>query len=478
MTSIAPVNFATPLSGKETIRAFGVSSNGIPCGQDFLLTTAQIAALAENNISVSPAVTAYVSGGQTLATALTSTFNNITTAAAGAASVKLPASAVGLEVIVSNQGANAVQSFGVSPDTINGVATGTGISIPVGAIFVFTCAVVGNWLQNVQTGGAFTGTFDGVLGGNTPAAASVTTLAASSTASTTALTATATSNQLVLGTTRTLTLTAPTPASSSRTVTLPDPGGADSVAYLALAQTLTNKTLTGTFDGVLGGNTPAAASVTTLTASSTASATAVTATNTSNQLVLGTTRTLTLTAPTPASSSRTVTLPDPGGSDSVAYLALAQTLTNKTLTAPVIHTPPLAVGASATITAVSAGKTILLNTASGSVATLPAATGSGDIYYFVVTTTATSNAHKILAASGSDYMNGIATGQNANTAKVFSSAASTNHSIQMPFAGTQPSGGFIGDWFEVTDVATNLWQVTGMYQAGTTPTTPFSSATS
>ena len=452
MTSIAPVNFATPLSGKETIRAFGVSSNGIPCGQDFLLTTAQIAALAENNISVSPAVTAYVSGGQTLATALTSTFNNITTAAAGAASVKLPASAVGLEVIVSNQGANAVQIFGVSPDTINGVATGTGI--------------------------AFTGTFDGVLGGNTPAAASVTTLAASSTASTTALTATATSNQLVLGTTRTLTLTAPTPASSSRTVTLPDPGGADSVAYLALAQTLTNKTLTGTFDGVLGGNTPAAASVTTLTASSTASATAVTATNTSNQLVLGTTRTLTLTAPTPASSSRTVTLPDPGGSDSVAYLALAQTLTNKTLTAPVIHTPPLAVGASATITAVSAGKTILLNTASGSVATLPAATGSGDIYYFVVTTTATSNAHKILAASGSDYMNGIATGQNANTAKVFSSAASTNHSIQMPFAGTQPSGGFIGDWFEVTDVATNLWQVTGMYQAGTTPTTPFSSATS
>ena len=390
MTSIAPVNFATPLSGKETIRAFGVSSNGIPCGQDFLLTTAQIAALAENNISVSPAVTAYVSGGQTLATALTSTFNNITTAAAGAASVKLPASAVGLEVIVSNQGANAVQIFGVSPDTINGVATGTGISIPVGAIFVFTCAVVGNWLQNVQTGGAFTGTFDGVLGGNTPAAASVTTLAASSTASTTALTATATSNQLVLGTTRTLTLT----------------------------------------------------------------------------------------APTPASSSRTVTLPDPGGSDSVAYLALAQTLTNKTLTAPVIHTPPLAVGASATITAVSAGKTILLNTASGSVATLPAATGSGDIYYFVVTTTATSNAHKILAASGSDYMNGIATGQNANTAKVFSSAASTNHSIQMPFAGTQPSGGFIGDWFEVTDVATNLWQVTGMYQAGTTPTTPFSSATS
>src|SRR5579884_657002 len=45
----------------------------------------------------------------------------------------------------------------------------------------------------------------------------------------TAVTATNTSNQVILGTTRTLTLTAPTPASSSRTLTLPDPGGSDSV---------------------------------------------------------------------------------------------------------------------------------------------------------------------------------------------------------------------------------------------------------
>lgn len=62
---------------------------------------------------------------------------------------------------------------------------------------------------------------------------------------------------------------------------------------------------------------------------------ALTIAPTSNQIVLGTTRTLTLTAPTPATSSRTLTLPDPGGNDSVVYLALAQTLSNKTFSTTV-----------------------------------------------------------------------------------------------------------------------------------------------
>lgn len=138
---------------------------------------------------------------------------------------------------------------------------------------------------------------------------------------------------------------------------------------------------------------------------------------------------------------------------------------------------PVAAGTTLALTSASAGATVLLNTATGSTVTLPAATGSGATYTFVVSATASSNAHKVLAASVSDFLNGIVTGENAGTAKCFASAAATNHSLQMPFAGTQPSGGFIGDWFTVTDIAANLWTVRGMYQAGTTPTTPFSAAT-
>ena len=153
------------------------------------------------------------------------------------------------------------------------------------------------------------------------------------------------------------------------------------------------------------------------------------------------------------------------------------TLPSSTGTLGVISPAPVAVGSSLTITSAMSGSAILLDTAAGSTATLPAATGSGANYYFVVKTTATSNAHKILAASSSDFINGIAIGFTGSTAKVFASAAATNHSIQMPVAGTQPSGGFIGDYFEFTDIAANLWQVNSMYQAGTTPTTPFSTAT-
>lgn len=165
------------LTGSETLQVLGQNPAGVPAATTFQTTTGAIAALASTQETVAPAVTAHAGGGQTSATLLTASFNNITTVANAADSVKLPPSSVGTTITVSNQGANAAQIFGTSPDTINSVATGTGISIPVGAIFVFTCAVVGNWLQNVQTGGAFTGTFDGVLGGNTPAAATVTTLA-------------------------------------------------------------------------------------------------------------------------------------------------------------------------------------------------------------------------------------------------------------------------------------------------------------
>lgn len=167
-------------------------------------------------------------------------------------------------------------------------------------------------------------------------------------------------------------------------------------------------------------------------------------------------------------------------------LANSTTGVTRTLSTPdatgtlaLIAPAPIAVGASTTLTAAQSSSPILLNTAAGSTATLPAATGSGNKYQFFVTTTTTSGAHKILAASVSDFIVGIATGNTNSTGvlKGFQSAAATNHSLQMPFAGSQPSGGFIGDWFELTDVAANLWEAKGMFGAGTTATTVFSSAT-
>jgi hypothetical protein len=140
--------------------------------------------------------------------------------------------------------------------------------------------------------------------------------------------------------------------------------------------------------------------------------------------------------------------------------------------------PTAAAAATAAITSAQAGTTIVLGRAAGVTATLPAATGSGNEYTFTIGVTATSAAYKILAASSSDNLVGFLTGETGGTAKCFVSVAATaNHSLQMPFAGTQPSGGFEGDWFTFRDVAANTWHVSGCYQAGTTPTTPFSTAT-
>lgn len=143
--------------------------------------------------------------------------------------------------------------------------------------------------------------------------------------------------------------------------------------------------------------------------------------------------------------------------------------------AAVVGPAPTVAGATLTVTSALAGTTILLSTAAGSVITMPAATGSGNVYRFVVSTTTTSGAHKILANSTADFLTGRATGSTAAGATLqFSANPAASHALQMPFSGTQPAGGLSGDCYEYVDIAANLWAVTGQYQAGTTATTPFS----
>lgn len=140
---------------------------------------------------------------------------------------------------------------------------------------------------------------------------------------------------------------------------------------------------------------------------------------------------------------------------------------------------PIAVGAALTAKTGVSGLTYALDTAAGSVLTLPAATGSGLFLTAYVKTSATSNAHKILTSPVTDKLIGRATGSVAagTTLQFSAAAAGAFHSIQMPFAGTQPSGGLEGDTFNFTDVGAGIWLVEAQYESGTTSTTPFSTAT-
>lgn len=137
-------------------------------------------------------------------------------------------------------------------------------------------------------------------------------------------------------------------------------------------------------------------------------------------------------------------------------------------------------GSTKTLSAANNNEIIELNTATGSVVTLPAATGSGVKFRFVVSVLATSNSHILYTASangvgGSDVFEGIIPGvrvDSGNAVLAFA-AASTSNTITLNRSTTGSVS--LGEWLEVYDFATHLWHVRGFLSAtGAAFATPFS----
>lgn len=130
----------------------------------------------------------------------------------------------------------------------------------------------------------------------------------------------------------------------------------------------------------------------------------------------GAARNLTITASEPAGSSRTVNLPDPGGSDSVVYLALAQTLVAKTFTTPQIG------GA-------GAGTATLqyANSATGRTYTFPDAGAAANVALVDQTPASLQNQSGVARITGSAYTNATNSFTNV-TGLSFAVAANKNYS--------------------------------------------------
>lgn len=110
------------------------------------------------NESATDGVTAHAGGGQTNATPITTELTRVTTVATAGDSVVLPASSPGLTIIVVNAGANPMQVYGLGTDTINGSASGTGVTQMQSSEVLYTCTLAGIWIAN-GIGNGFSGSF-------------------------------------------------------------------------------------------------------------------------------------------------------------------------------------------------------------------------------------------------------------------------------------------------------------------------------
>lgn len=121
-----------------------------------------------------------------------------------------------------------------------------------------------------------------------------------------------------------------------------------------------------------------------------------------------------------------------------------------------------------------ANKTVTLNRAAGIAVTLPAATGSGDVYRFYVGTKFTGDASFV--TTGGDILSGTALlfADSGDTCVGFATAADT---IRLDMFDTgNVTGGDKGAHAVFTDVAADLWHVHYVSDAAGSEATPFKNA--
>jgi hypothetical protein len=134
----------------------------------------------------------------------------------------------------------------------------------------------------------------------------------------------------------------------------------------------------------------------------------------------------------------------------------------------------VAAGGTETLTAAGyTGKTIALDTAAGSVVTLPTSTGGGAVYKFLVTVTATSNSHVIKVGNATDEFRGfVIQAASEATAPNFWWAADNDDTITLNRTTTGLAAQ--GEYFEIVDAVAGHYFVRGFSNASGSEATPFS----
>lgn len=101
-------------------------------------------------MSVETGITAHAGGTQAAGYQLTAAINSVDTVGSAADSVLLPLAAVGMQVVIANTTGTSMTVYGAGTDTINLVATATGVAQAANTKAVYYCSKVapaGNWIR-------------------------------------------------------------------------------------------------------------------------------------------------------------------------------------------------------------------------------------------------------------------------------------------------------------------------------------------
>lgn len=132
-------------------------------------------------------------------------------------------------------------------------------------------------------------------------------------------------------------------------------------------------------------------------------------------------------------------------------------------------------GATRTLSVDETGSTCLFDRAAGIVYTLPLAV-PGLVYDFVVTTTITSNAAKVITGAGTELLIGGYTNVDTDTSNAvaaFTGNGSTHVSVSMNGTTT---GGILGTKLRFTCLSSTRWMVEGIVQGSGTVATAFANS--
>lgn len=156
--------------------------------------------------------------------------------------------------------------------------------------------------------------------------------------------------------------------------------------------------------------------------------------------------------------------------DGVAVTASAAELNRATVSGRIVTVTTTPLTASL---ATHEGKTTVLSKADALAVTLPAASGSGARYRFVIGIAASGGSYTLAATPTTDVFAGIALGTDDDGVPANSWATASNSNKITMDGSTQ--GGKVGDIVEIEDIAAGVWAITNMRitQSGT-EATPFS----